>query len=134
MQLYVVLALIFAILITLFAIFNATAIPVNFLVADVEMPLALVIIGSALIGALAMLIFDAFRRLKSVKSTKELKKKIDELNKMIASKDETILKLESSVKQCESTVSNQQDLINAMKNSDSIQSKSENPINETVSE
>ena len=53
---------------------------------------------------------------------------------MMASKDETILKLESSVKQCESTVSNQQDLINAMKNSDSIQSKSENPINETVSE
>lgn len=134
MQLYVVLALIFAILITLFAIFNAAVIPVNFLVADVEMPLALVIIGSALIGAVAMLIFDAFRRLKSVKHSKELKKNVDELNKQLAVKDDKILKLESAVKQCESTVSNQQDLIESLKNNDRVQKESINPVNETVNE
>lgn len=115
MQLYVVLTLIFAILITLFAIFNAEVILVNFLFAEVDMPLALVIIGSALVGAIAMLIFDTFRRIKSGKNIKDLKKQLDSHQKIMQEKDGKITQVENALNQCETTVKNQQDLIDALK-------------------
>ena len=132
MQFYIVLSLIFGILITLFALFNSAVVAVNFFFAEVQIPLALVIIASALIGAITMLIFDTFRRIKAGKNLKDLTKKVNGFEKEIAAKDETIQKLNDTLKQKEQILSSQAEIIDVLKmNQDKTVNNNENQ-NETV--
>jgi uncharacterized integral membrane protein len=134
MQIYIVLSLIFGILITLFAIFNSAVVAVNFFFTELQIPLALVIIASALIGAVTMLIFDTFRRIRAGKNLKEMSKKASGFEKEIASKDETIHKLEDTLKQKEMVVDSQLETIDALRKNQSAtinEEKYENE-NETV--
>jgi uncharacterized integral membrane protein len=134
MQIYIVLSLIFGILITLFAIFNSAVVAVNFFFTELQIPLALVIIASALIGAVTMLIFDTFRRIRAGKNLKEMTKKASGFEKEIASKDETIHKLEDTLKQKEMVVDSQLETIDALRKNQSAtinEEKYENE-NETV--
>jgi uncharacterized integral membrane protein len=134
MQIYIVLSLIFGILITLFAIFNSAVVAVNFFFTELQIPLALVIIASALIGAVTMLIFDTFRRIRAGKNLKEMTKKASGFEKEIASKDETIHKLEDTLKQKEMVVDSQLETIDALRKNQTAtinEEKYENE-NETV--
>ncbi len=97
MQLNVVLMLVFAIFITIFAVFNASVVTVNFLLTQVELSLAIVIIVSALIGALIIWFFDAFKKLKVNKQLKELKKKSVDFEKNLAQKEGYIKEIEEKL-------------------------------------
>lgn len=97
MQLNVVLTLIFAIIISAFAIFNASVVTVSFFFAKVDLSLAIVIIVSALIGALVIWFFDAFKKMKTKKQIKELNKKITELEKQVVQKDSYAKELEAKL-------------------------------------
>lgn len=105
MQANVILILIFAIIIALFALFNATVVTVSFIFAQIDVSLALVIIGSALIGAIIVILFDSFKKLKTKKTIKEQGKRIQTLEATLKEKetelirkDETILQKEESLK------------------------------------
>ena len=97
MQLNVVLTLIFAIVIAAFALFNAAVVTVSFFFAKVELSLAIVIIGSALIGALIIWFFDAFKKLKTNKQIKDLSKKNTEFEKQLIQKEAYAKELEEKV-------------------------------------
>jgi uncharacterized integral membrane protein len=81
MQINIILTLIFAIFIALFALVNATIVTVSFLFVQIEVSLALVIIISALFGALVVILFDSFRKIKTNKTIKNLNKKVADLEK-----------------------------------------------------
>lgn len=85
MQLTIVISLIFAVFIALFAVQNAGVVVINFLWYKVSMSQAVVILCSALVGVLIMLPFDAIRTIKYKMKMKELtgenKRLKDELKK-----------------------------------------------------
>jgi len=118
MQAYIVLMLIFAIFVTLFAIFNATAVTVSFIFAEMEVSLALVIIGSALLGALLVMLFDAVKKLKTSKIIRESNKKVQELEKQLVLKDEAL-------RQRDSMIAQKEDQIKALKEANESNNSSE---------
>lgn len=71
--------LLFAVIIALFAVYNVDAVPVNYVFGTAEWPLILVILGSALLGALlsgTVAIYRSFVLSRKVKHLeKELQKK-----------------------------------------------------------
>ncbi|MCA0386661.1 MAG: lipopolysaccharide assembly protein LapA domain-containing protein [Firmicutes bacterium] len=118
MQAYIVLMLIFAIFVTLFAIFNATAVTVSFIFTEMEVSLALVIIGSALLGALLVMLFDAVKKLKTSKIIREANKKVQELEKQLVLKDEAL-------RQRDSMIAQKEDQIKALKEANESNNSSE---------
>lgn len=99
MQIQIVFLLIFAIIVTLFAIFNAAVVTVSFFFAEVQISLALVIIGSTLIGAIIALIFDAIKRIKANKIYKDLSKNYESLKNEMAQKNSVLEQQEASLKE-----------------------------------
>lgn len=91
MQFYLIGGLIFAFLVAIFALWNATEIVVRFpLLGQFTTSLALVIIGSAILGALSVMIFGIIRHVKmnlqikrQAKTIKEYEEIIDNLKKQL---------------------------------------------------
>lgn len=79
MQLGFILSLLFAILITVFAIQNSDTVNINFLFANIPVSQALVIFISAAVGAIIVGILGFFRYFKLSKKIKEQKQEINEL-------------------------------------------------------
>ena len=104
MQANIILILIFAIFIAMFALFNATVVTVSFIFAQFEVSLALVIIISALFGALMIMLFDSFRKLKTKKSIKDLSKRIQALETSLKEKETEILKKEEALLEKEESI------------------------------
>ncbi|MBF4693744.1 LapA family protein [Fusibacter ferrireducens] len=125
MQLNVVLTLIFAIVIAAFALFNASVVTVSFFFAKVELSLAIVIIASALIGALIIWFFDAFKKLRTNKQMKELNKKNTEFEKKLIQK-------EAYIKELEEKVSLKEALINELKANETLRARENTPAVETM--
>ncbi len=92
MQLTIVISLVFAVFIALFAVQNAGVVVINFLWFEASMSQAVVILCSALVGVLIMLPFDAVRAIKHKLKINELnaenKKLKDELKKLEPKKEE----------------------------------------------
>lgn len=80
MQFVIVLSMIFAIFIALFALQNAAVITINFLWYKLNLSQAVVILGSALVGLLVMIPFDIVRRIKNSMKISELNNQIKKLN------------------------------------------------------
>lgn len=78
-----VLGLIFAIIIAIFAVVNVEAVRVNYVFGYAMWPLILVILGSALLGALTSGLITVFRGLQSHRQVKELQHKIETLERTI---------------------------------------------------
>lgn len=76
MQFFFILWLVFAVAVTLFAALNASPVKVNLIFSSYDASLALVILGSAFIGALAGYTIDLVPRLKSKLRIRELEKKL----------------------------------------------------------
>jgi lipopolysaccharide assembly protein A len=76
-QTSIILAIIFAIIVAIFAVINVDAVPVNFLFVTSEAPLILVILFSVLMGSI---ITGAFGFVKVFKLQKEIKKLKNEKN------------------------------------------------------
>lgn len=79
MQLGFILSLLFAILITVFAIQNSEVVDINFLFTNVPVSQALVIFISAAIGAIIVTILGLFRQFKLTKTIKDQKQEIERL-------------------------------------------------------
>lgn len=115
MQIYIVLILLFSILVTLFAIFNASVVTVSLFFVEAQISLALVIIISALIGALTVVLFDMFKKIKQGKQFKDLNKKIEDLEKQIAVKDEAIRQRDQVVSDKELELSKRDGIIKQLR-------------------
>lgn len=76
MQVRFIIALVFSILVTIFALLNAQTIEVNFIFSSVRLSLALVILGSAAIGALIAALLSAFKQITSMLKIRELEKQL----------------------------------------------------------
>ena len=72
----ILLGFILVLLIVIFALSNSQEVPVNFLVNKIYLSLVLVIIGSALIGALVVLLTSGATLFQQRKEIKQLKEKI----------------------------------------------------------
>ncbi|MFD2926078.1 LapA family protein [Halobacillus naozhouensis] len=77
-QTYIILALIFALVIAVFAVINVDPVQVNYLFGTGEAPLILVIIISALMGVLVTALAGAVRFFKLQRENRSLKNRFKE--------------------------------------------------------
>lgn len=106
MQLSVILGLVFAILVTIFTIFNAAPVTVNLFVTDLEISLALIIIVSMLIGAMMIAVIDTVRKYRNSKELKIANKKIEDLEKQIKIKEEALKQRDVMILQKDEIIQN----------------------------
>ncbi|MBA2173484.1 LapA family protein [Halobacillus locisalis] len=76
-QTYLILALLFALIIAIFAVINVDPVQVNFLFTSGEAPLILVILLSVLLGGLATASVGALRYFKLKRENRSLKEQIN---------------------------------------------------------
>ena len=93
-----VVGLIFAIIIAIFATVNVDSVPVNYIFGEANWPLILVILGSVLIGFIISFCFSAFRMLGSKRQTKLVKKELDDTRVLVNEKDAEILRLKEELR------------------------------------
>ena len=74
-----ILFLIFAVLIGVFAVGNSERVVINFILTEIEISQALVIIVSALLGAMVVFLTGLIRQLSYKKEIKEKEKEISKL-------------------------------------------------------
>lgn len=84
------LAFIFAIIVAIFAVVNVEAVPVNFVFGVTEVPLILVILGSALLGAIVSGSVAIFRSFVLQRRVKHLEKEITLKESLIATQQNEI--------------------------------------------
>ncbi len=82
-----ILGLIFALIVAIFAVVNVDSVRVNFVFGHTEIPLILIILGSALLGGLIVGMFGIFRQYKQQRQIKKLEKEIEQLR--VAKGEET---------------------------------------------
>jgi uncharacterized integral membrane protein len=95
MRLGFILSLIFGVFITIFALQNAEAVSINFLFADFQMSQALVILLSAIFGALIVTLLGLYREISMKFKTKQQTKLISQLEKENSLHKEKIEELEN---------------------------------------
>lgn len=111
------LALIFAILIAIFSIANVDAVPVSYVFGKAELPLVLVILGAALVGALISGLFAMFRSIMSKRHKNELLKDINTKEILIADQQNEIAYLQKQISHVDtSNLNEKKELINEKKN------------------
>ncbi|MCI2254436.1 lipopolysaccharide assembly protein LapA domain-containing protein [Domibacillus indicus] len=80
-QTALILGLIFALVIAVFAVINVNPVTVNYLFGSAQWPLILVILFSVLLGGLAIFMFSLFRTLALKRQRKELVRQNEQLKK-----------------------------------------------------
>ena len=80
MQTFILAILGFALLVTVFALQNATPVPIRVFFWDFEASMALIIIVSALVGALLSSLFGLVRRKQQIKEEDTTTKQIQDTN------------------------------------------------------
>lgn len=93
-----VVGLIFALFIAIFATVNVEQVPVNYVFGEASWPLVLVILGSVLIGFIISFCFSVFRMMGSKRQTKLAHKELEELRVIINEKDTEILRLKDELR------------------------------------
>jgi len=94
MQLYLVCALVFALIVAIFAVQNTTMVAIIFLLWEFRVSLVLVILGAAAIGALCVFLVGAFKNIGTWRKQRELQGK----NKLLSDK---VTELENKIKDLE---------------------------------
>ncbi len=72
----ILVALLFAVLVAVFAVFNVDSVPVNFVFGTEMIPLVLIILGSALLGALISGFFAIYKSYSTGRRVKDLQKQL----------------------------------------------------------
>lgn len=90
LQWSLLLGLLFAIIIAIFAVYNVEAVPVDYVFGTAEWPLILVILGSALLGSLISGMIAMYRSFV-------LARKVKQLEKELKKKDTTIETLQNNM-------------------------------------
>ncbi|MHA6259296.1 LapA family protein [Sporosarcina sp. CAU 1771] len=84
LQWELVVGLLFAIVIAVFAVVNVDPVPVNYVFGEAEWPLVLVILCSALLGAAISTFIAMFKAVVTGRRIKELQREINEKEILIA--------------------------------------------------
>ncbi|MDR4886241.1 lipopolysaccharide assembly protein LapA domain-containing protein [Fredinandcohnia sp. QZ13] len=94
-----ILGLIFALIVAIFAVVNVDSVKVNFVLGYTEIPLILIILGSALLGGLIVGMFGILRQYKQQRHIKRLEKEIEQIKgeKIQESPKETYPKIEKTI-------------------------------------
>ena len=90
MQWLLLLGLVFAIIIAIFAVFNVDNVPVNYVFGEAEWPLILVILVSALLGFLLSSILAMTRNYQLKRKVKTLQKEVAVKESLIATQQNEI--------------------------------------------
>ena len=98
MQIYLILALLFSLLIATFAIQNTAVVTISFLFWERPVSLVLLILGSVAIGALTMFLLGAFKSLGFLRKQKELTSTNNKLNAKIMELEKKLTELEEEQK------------------------------------
>lgn len=72
-----ILGLLFALIIAVFAVANVNSVKINYLFGYTEFPLILIIIGSALLGGLIVGMFGILRQYQLQRKIKKLEKEVE---------------------------------------------------------
>lgn len=91
------LGLLFAILIAIFAVFNVESVPVNFLFDTAMFPLVLVILGSALLGALISGFFAIYKSYRGSRRVKELETQLQKRDEELTMQRRQMQELEERI-------------------------------------
>jgi len=102
MEVRFIISLLFSVIVAIFAIQNAGSVEINFLFAKFTVSQAIVILASAIVGALIVLLLSLIKQIKQNVKIKQLNKEIealiDERDKLQAKVDEfTSNKIENTV-------------------------------------
>lgn len=90
MQWLLLLGLVFAIIIAIFAVFNVDNVPVNYVFGEAEWPLILVILVSALLGFLLSSVLAMTRNYQMKRKVKSLQKEMAIKESLIATQQNEI--------------------------------------------
>lgn len=82
-QTALILGLVFALVIAIFAVINVDPVKVHYGLGSAEWPLIIVILFSVLLGGLAIFMFSLFRTIALKRRNKELLQQIEKLKKEI---------------------------------------------------
>ncbi len=85
---YLVLGLIFSLIIAIIALANNEAVTVSYIFGRVQVSLILLILGSAVTGALAMGLFSLFRSIRSAFAFRELRHQQETLQRKVKDLEE----------------------------------------------
>ena len=99
-----VVGLIFAMIIAIFATVNVEKVPVDYVFGEAYWPLILVILGSVLFGFIISFCFSAFRMLSSQNQTKAVRKELESARTIINEKDNEILRLKGELSDRDASV------------------------------
>ncbi|MDN4607112.1 LapA family protein [Sporosarcina highlanderae] len=97
MQWSLIVSLLFAIIIALFAILNVESVRVNYLFGEANLPLILVILFTALLGAAISGFIAMFRSITANRQINELKKEMTAKEILIATQQNEIAALQQLV-------------------------------------
>lgn len=86
MQILFILSLVFAILVSIFAVMNSDPVTIKLLWKQFEFSQAIVILGSAVFGATIVAFLGMFSKIKSSLKIRELQNKIKKLEKEMEAK------------------------------------------------
>ncbi len=95
-QWMLIVGLLVAIIIAVFAVFNVGKVPVDYVFGEAHWPLVLVILGSALLGALVSGLFTVFRSVRTKREVKVLQRRITEKEGIIADQQNEIAMLQKT--------------------------------------
>ena len=90
------IGLIFAVIIAVFAVVNVETVPVNYVFGNADWPLILVILGSALLGALLSGSVAIFRSFVLQRRVKQLEKEVTSKESLIATQQNEISTLQKN--------------------------------------
>lgn len=77
-----ILGLLFALIVAIFAVVNVDSVRVNYVFGYTELPLILIIFGSALLGGLVVGMFGIFRQYSLQRRIKKLEKELIDTEKI----------------------------------------------------
>lgn len=84
------IGLVFAVIVAIFAVVNVDSVPVNYVFGSAEWPLILIILGSALLGALISGSVAIFRSFVLQRRVKQLEKEVAMKESLIATQQNEI--------------------------------------------
>jgi uncharacterized integral membrane protein len=96
-SLYLILGLVFSLIIAIVAIANNENVTVSYIFGRSEVSLILLILGSAVTGALAMGLFSLFRSIRSAFAFRELRHQQDVLQKQLKTLEEEKIFLQAEL-------------------------------------
>lgn len=99
-----IVSLLFAILVSLFAIQNSSVVPINFFFAEFNVSQALVILISVVIGSIIIMLLEVIRRIKLNHKIKGLNKTIQELEEQNSQLKQKVEELSKPQTELSSTI------------------------------